>query len=255
MVRKRVIPILLLQGSGLVKTKKFKDPVYLGDPINIVKIFNEKEVDEIAILDINATKENREPNFDYIAEIVSEAFVPLSYGGGITTTLQIERLLKIGIEKVSLNTSAFENSTLVKDAVSIAGASSIIGSMDVKRNIWGKYTVYTHCGGCNTNVDPEEYAKTLENLGVGEILLNNISLDGTMGGYDKELIERISKQVSVPIIPCGGAGSVNDLIDILLLDHVSAAAAGSIFVFQGKHKAVLITYPAHKDIQERLVKK
>lgn len=252
MVYKRVIPVLLLQGSGLVKTRQFRNPVYLGDPINIVKIFNEKEVDEIAILDIMATREKRGPNFGHIEEIVSEAFMPLCYGGGVTKLEEIERLFKIGIEKVSINSSAFSNPQLIKDAVSIAGSQSIIGAIDVKKNLWGKYTVHTHCGTENIKQDAATYARYLEELGVGEILINNISLDGTMQGYDLDLVLSVANAVSIPIIPCGGAGSLDDILNVLRQDSISAAAAGSFFVFQGKHKAVLITYPGYDAVQDQL---
>ncbi|MGX5820034.1 AglZ/HisF2 family acetamidino modification protein [Chitinophaga lutea] len=252
MVQKRVIPVLLLQKGGFVKTKQFRDPVYLGDPINIVKIFNEKEVDEIIIVDINATREKKEPDFEHIGEIVSEAFMPLCFGGGITRLDQVERLFKLGVEKVAVNTSAFKNPDMIRSAVSIAGAQSIVGAMDVKKNIWGKYGVYVACGAESTKYDPISYARYLEDLGVGEIFINNISLDGGMQGYDLQMIKAIGSAVKVPIIACGGAGELTHIIDLLKVEQVSAAAAGSYFVFQGRHKAVLITYPGYDTIQEKL---
>jgi len=243
MLKARVIPCLLLSGGGLYKTVKFASPKYVGDPVNAVKIFNEKEVDELLLFDINAAKEGRGPNFALIEDIASECFMPLSYGGGISSVEHIRRLHRIGVEKVSLNSAAFSNRQLVRNACDMFGSSSIIGAMDVKRNFFGKHEVWIKGGKVNTKTDPVSYAIELEALGVGEILVNSIDRDGTMAGYDIPLLKSISDAVGSPVIGCGGAGSLQHLKQAVNEASVSAVAAGSLFVFHGKHKAVLISYP------------
>lgn len=252
MIRPRIIPALLLQGQGLVKTVKFKDPTYLGDPINIVRIFNDKEVDELVFLDITATNENRPPAFDRLANITSECFMPLGYGGGIRTLDDIRNLLGMGIEKVILNTAAVENPSLVRSAADHAGSSSVVISMDVKKNLLGKYEVQTRSGKKNTGLDPVRHAVEMEKMGAGEIFVNSIDRDGTMKGYDIELIRRVSDAVSIPVIACGGAGKLQDLADAIKMGRASAAAAGSFFVFQGPLRGVLISYPSQNDLQRIL---
>lgn len=247
----RVIPVLLLKNKGLVKTTKFKNPVYLGDPFNAVKIFNEKEVDELFFLDIDASKEEREPPYNYLQEVASECFMPLGYGGGVKNIQQIKRLIQSGIEKIAINTQAYTNPDFIKEATEAYGSSTIVGAMDVKKNLWGKYHVYVKGGTVNTNMEPVEYAQRLQQLGVGEVFLNNIDRDGTMQGYDIELIKRISQAVDVPVVACGGAGKFEDLIEAIKDGHATAAAAGSLFVFHGKHKAVLITYPEYQRIKDQ----
>lgn len=248
----RIIPVLLLRNKGLVKTIKFKNPVYVGDPFNALKIFNEKEVDELIFLDIDASKEGREPPYDYLKEVASECFMPLGYGGAVKSIQQIKRLIQSGIEKICINTQAFENPDFIKSATDTFGTSTIVGAMDVKRNMWGKYHVYTKGGTINTNREPLSYAQKLQALGVGELFVNNIERDGTLLGYDVELIKQISSGVDIPVIACGGAGKFEDLITVIKDGNASAAAAGSIFVFHGKHKAVLITYPEYKKIKDAL---
>jgi cyclase len=239
---------LLLSGAGLVKTIQFKRPKYVGDPINAVRIFNDKEVDEIVFLDIMASRSNSEPAFNLLAEIASEAFMPFGYGGGIKSVKDIERLIKIGIEKVILNTIAYKNPRLVADASSIFGSQSIVISIDVKRNFWGKYEVWTDCGNFNTKLSPVGYALKMRDLGAGEIFLNSIDRDGTMKGYDLQLIKSITDHLSIPLVACGGAASLNDFHLAVNKSGASAVAAGSMFVFHGIHRAVLITYPEYNEL-------
>ncbi|MGE0770185.1 MAG: AglZ/HisF2 family acetamidino modification protein [Cyclobacteriaceae bacterium] len=244
----RVIPVLLLRNKGLVKTIKFKDHRYVGDPINAVKIFNEKGVDELCFLDIDASREHREPNYNYLSEIASECFMPLSYGGAITSVDQMKRLIQSGIEKMVLNTVALENPEVVRQAADAFGSSTIVGAMDVKKNMWGKYQVYAHPRKTTISLDPVAHAEQLQRLGVGEIFLNNVDHDGMMNGYDLELVSRITHAVDVPVIACGGCSSIHDIDKVINQSHAAAAAAGSFFVFHGKHRAVLITYPEFRGL-------
>jgi cyclase len=250
MLKPRVIPCLLLRGHGLCKTIKFANPKYVGDPINAVKIFNEKEVDELLLLDITATSEKREPNYEIIGDIASECFMPLSYGGGVTSIEQIRRLHRMGVEKVSLNSSAFHNRRLVEESCSIFGSSSIIAAIDVKKTLFGKYEVWINAGKINTKEDPVRYAEQLAKLGVGEILVNSIDRDGTMAGFDLSLLKHITSAVDTPVIACGGAGTLDHVREAISKTSVNAVAAGSMFVFHGKHKAVLINYPTPAQLEE-----
>ena len=252
MMRPRVIPCLLLQDRGLVKTVKFKNPKYLGDPINIVRIFNDKEVDELVFLDIQATKENRSPAFDLLKNITSECFMPLGYGGGIRSMDDVRQLLSIGIEKIILNTSAVENPALIRSVADYAGSQSVVISMDVKKNRLGKYEVYTRCGKKGTGLDPVRHAVEVERMGAGEILINSIDRDGMMEGYDLELIRQVSEAVGIPVVACGGAGTIRHLRDAIKLGGASAAAAGSMFVFQGPLRGVLISYPNPQELKTLL---
>lgn len=249
MLKPRVIPCLLLRGRGLYKTVKFTDPKYVGDPVNAVKIFNEKEVDELILLDITATPEQRGPNYALIEDIASECFMPLSYGGGVTSMDQVRRLHRLGVEKVSLNTAAFNDRQLVREACDTFGSSSVIAAIDVRKTLFGKYEVWTGCGRVNTKVDPVGYAEELAELGVGEILVNSIDRDGAMAGYDLPLLTKIAARVDTPVIACGGAGSLEHIREVLTGAQVSAVAAGSLFVFHGKHKAVLINYPSPGELE------
>ena len=252
MIRPRVIPALLLQGQGLVKTVKFKNPTYLGDRINIVRIFNDKEVDELVFLDITATNENRPPSFEMLANITSECFMPLGYGGGIRNMEDVQELLGIGIEKVILNTSAVENPALVRSVADYAGSSSVVISMDVKKILLGKYETYIRSGKKNTGLDPVKHAVEMEKQGAGELFINSIDRDGTMQGYDLDLIKRVTDAVSIPVVACGGAGKLQDLADAINIGGASAAAAGSLFVFQGPLRGVLISYPSQNDLKRIL---
>jgi len=251
-IRPRVIPALLLQGQRLVKTVKFRNPVYLGDPINIVRIFNDKEVDELILLDIAATNEKRPPAFDRLSDITSECFMPLGYGGGIRSLDDIKKLLSVGIEKVILNTAAVEDPALVRAAADYAGSQAVVISIDVKRNFLGRYEVFTRSGKAGTGLDPVMHAVAMERQGAGELFINSIDRDGTMRGYDLDLIRCISAAVSVPVVACGGAGRLQDLADAVKIGGASAAAAGSLFVFQGPLRGVLISYPSPSDLRQVL---
>jgi cyclase len=246
----RVIPILLLKNVGLYKTEKFKNPKYIGDPINAVKIFNDKEVDELVFLDITASKENREPNFDMLRDIASECFMPLSYGGGIRSVDIIKEVLNVGVEKVSINTEAVRNPDLITQASQIFGSSTIMVSIDVKKNLFGKYQVYINDGQEKTTLNPVDWAKEVEKRGAGEILINAMDHDGMMQGYDYDLIKAITNSVGIPVVAAGGAGSIQHFVKAVKDSHASAVAAGAFFVFQGKHKAVLITYPDYEVLQK-----
>lgn len=245
----RVIPVLLLKNAGLVKTVQFKEPKYVGDPLNAVKIFNEKEVDELIFLDILATPENRPIPLEFLKEVAEECFMPLSYGGGIKTIGDIRSVLKIGIEKVIINSQLYKDLDFVREAVNQFGSSTIAVSLDVKKNFWGKYELFSEGGKTNTKKDPVEFAKLLDSIGVGEILVNSIDRDGMMKGYDLDLIAKISDAVQVPVIACGGAASVDDFDQAINQAGASAVAAGSMFVFHGKHRAVLISYPEQSDLK------
>ncbi len=242
----RVIPVLLLKNNGLFKTEHFKTPRYIGDPVNAIKIFNDKEVDELIFLDITASKERKEPNLLIIRDIASECFMPLSYGGGVKNTEMIREILNVGVEKISINTEAVRNPKLVHEATKIFGSSTIIVSIDVKKNVFGKYRVYINDGEEKTSLDPIDWAKEVERLGAGEILLNSIDNDGTLSGYDFSLINAVSQSVNIPIVASGGARSISDFVRAVKDCKASAVAAGAFFVYQGKHKAVLITYPEYE---------
>ena len=248
MIRPRVIPILLLRGEGLVKGVQFKDYKYVGDPMNAVKIFSTKEVDELLFLDIAATSENRCISIELVRKIADEAYMPFGVGGGIHTIKEIKDLLSAGAEKISLNTTAIENPALISDAASFSGSQSIVVSIDVKKNWKGDYIVYSHSGNKSTDLHPADWAKEVENLGAGEILINSIDRDGTMKGYDLKLIADVTSAVNIPVIACGGAGSVKDIVDAVQLAGASAAAAGSFFVFHGPKRAVLINVPSENDL-------
>jgi cyclase len=230
-----------LRGNGLVKTKKFKDPVYIGDPVNAMRIFSDKEADEIVVLDIDATKNGREPNYDLISEIAGEAFMPMAYGGGVTCVDQVRRLIRCGIEKVVINSAALSSPNLIYESAQIFGRQAIVGSVDVRKTLFGSYRVVTHSGTRNAEADLDVHISNLVTAGVGEIFLNNIDRDGTMEGYDLQLINKVSSGLQVPLVACGGAGSKEHLIEGIQAG-ASAVAAGSMFVFHGKHRAVLISY-------------
>jgi cyclase len=249
MYRSRVIPCLLLKSRGLYKTIRFGEGRYLGDPINTVRLFNDKEVDEIILLDISASRENRDPNIDYLKKVVTECFMPVCYGGGISSLKQVESLFKIGIEKVSFNTMLNSNPGFIKEAANNFGSQSIVASVDVKKNIFGSYSVYVKGGTQKTKYSPIDYARRAEELGAGEILLTCIDQDGIMEGYDYDIIEKISSAVSIPVIANGGAGRLSDCVRAVKIG-ASAAAAGSLFVYYGSRKAVLINYPTPEEMKK-----
>lgn len=248
MQRIRVIPVLLLKNEGLIKTIKFKNPKYIGDPRNAVKIFNEKEVDELAFLDIEASLSKKGPNFEMLEEIASECFMPLCYGGGISSMGQIKRLFSLGVEKVALNTILHDENNLLRDASEQYGNQSLIASIDVKKNFFGKYEVYTKGGSINTKKDPVKFAVEMQQLGAGEILLTSIDKDGTLSGYDLNLIKSVTSAIDIPLIACGGAKNLNDMKAAVLEGQASAVGAGSFFVYHGKHNAVLISYPSPNEL-------
>ena len=251
MHRVRVIPVLLLHKKGLIKSIRFKNYVYVGDPINAVRIFNEKEIDEIVVLDIDATKEKRGPDFKRIREITGEAFIPLAYGGGISSIEQVKELFYTGVEKVIFNYQAVQNPTLINDTAKLVGSQSLVVSLDVKKNWRGNYLVYTLNGTKKTRLDPVVFAKRMSDSGAGEIFLNSIDRDGTYAGYDLDLLKRVSEAVSIPVIACGGASGVEDF-SLAVKAGASAVAAGSLFVFQRPHRAVLISYPSQRELKEKL---
>ncbi len=254
MLKIRVIPCLLLRDEGLVKTIKFKNPVYVGDPINAIKIFNDKEVDELVFLDIDATRQNREPNFKVIEEIASECFMPLAYGGGIKTIGHIRQILKLGVEKVIINSAALTQPSFIKEASDAFGSSTIVVSIDFKKNWRGNYEVYTHNGKNKTKKGPVAIAKKMEEEGAGEILLNAIDRDGVMKGYDLNLLNSVTQELTIPVVCSGGAGKIEDFGAAVHDGGASAVAAGSLFVFHGPHKAVLINYPAISKLENILNK-
>jgi cyclase len=250
MLMTRIIPVLLLKKSGLVKTVRFKDPKYVGDPINAVRIFNEKEVDELVFLDITATPEDRPPAFDHIRDIASECFMPMCYGGGVRTNEHAQRLFALGVEKIALNSAAAKNPALVAELAAIYGSQSIVVSVDVKRDWLGRQRVFTCCGRNNTGRAPLDYVREMEQRGAGEILLNSIDRDGTMQGFDLALVREVTQAVNIPVVACGGAGKVHHLAEVVVRGGASAAAAGSLFIFQGPERGVLLSYPTKKEFEE-----
>lgn len=252
MKRIRVIPVLLLRNGDLVKTVQFQKPTYIGDPINAVRIFNEKRVDELILLDIDAKRGGERSEDRLLSEIAGEAFMPVAFGGGIDNLSQVERILKQGIEKVVVNSAAAENPELVTSIARQFGSQSVVISMDVRRKPFGSYRVYTGGGKKSTGNDPVAHAKRLADAGAGEILVTSIAHEGTGQGYDLKLTRAIADAVSVPVIANGGASSVADFAAAVLTGHASAVAASSMFVFQGKHRAVLISFPDESLLREEL---
>ena len=248
MLRSRIIPCLLIHNKGLVKTVKFKDPKYVGDPINAVKIFNEKEVDELMVLDIDATRENRTPNLKMIKNLADECRMPFCYGGGITTVEQARKIISLGAEKVALSFSALNNISLCQEIGSIIGKQSVVVVLDLKKKkLFGGYDIYTHNGTKKSKWKLEEIIAKLEEIEVGEIVLNSIDNDGTMLGYDLGLAENIREKCSMPITVLGGAGSLENVKKLINKFKIIGAAAGSLFVFKGKYRAVLINYPNRQE--------
>lgn len=242
-MRTRVIPVLLLREGGLVKTQKFKDPRYIGDPINSVRIFNEKEVDELAFIDITATRNGRGPDFEMIEQIAGEAFMPMAYGGGVTRLDEVSRILSLGFEKVVFNTAAFDHPNLIEETARVYGSQAAVVCVDAKRPLFGGHELYTHSGTKKRPINLTDHVKRVEALGAGEIIINSIDKDGTMTGYDVSLVKAVSGVCSVPVIALGGAGSIEDFEIVVRDGGASAVAAGSLFVYKGVHRAVLINYP------------
>ena len=249
MLLTRTIPVLLLHGHGLNKTRRFEPWKYLGDPVNAVRIFNEKEVDELIVLDIDASRQGHEPRIREIVDLAGECFMPMCYGGGVTSIEQIGRLLGEGIEKVSISTAAHDDPALIETAARNFGSQSVVVSVDVRCDGDGVYSVYSHGGNRNRNVDPATFARHMRDLGAGEILLNNIDRDGMQSGYDIALVEAVSNAVDIPVVACGGAGKLEHLSEAI--SHgAHAAAAGSLFVLIGRFDAVLITYPPQTELEK-----
>lgn len=249
MIQNRIIPCLLLKNGGLVKTVNFSKPTYIGDPINAIKIFNDKEVDELIVLDIDASRELKNPNFSLIKQFASECFMPLSYGGGIQNSTQAMKLFELGIEKISIQTAALQSFSLIEDIAKKAGNQSIIMSIDIKKNWLGKYELYSSAKNKIIKKDWRQFIIDSVSAGAGEILINSVDKDGTMQGMDLNLIEIATNLVNVPIVSAGGVGSMKDIKDSIAAGS-SAVAVGSFFVYYGPHKAVLITYPSTEELKE-----
>jgi cyclase len=252
MLRPRIIPCLLVQNGGLVKTVRFGDPKYVGDPINAVRIFNEKEVDELTVIDIDATAHNREPDYNMIRNLAAECRMPLCYGGGVTTAEQVERIITLGVEKVAIGAAAVRNPNMIAEAAKRVGAQSIVAVLDVKKSgFFKRYEIFTHNGTRATGLHPVEYAKKVAQLGAGEILLNSIDQDGIMKGYDLDLVDQVRNAITLPMSVLGGAGNLGDIQGLIARHGTIGAAAGSLFVFKGKYRAVLINYP-NRDEKDQL---
>lgn len=248
MFRPRVIPLLLLKGQGLVKSIKFKDYRYIGDPINAVKIFNDLKADELVFLDILASKEKRCISLDFVRNVGEEANMPFAVGGGIRTIQDIKEIIKAGAEKVVINTYSTENPEFIRKASDEFGSSTIVVSMDVKKRLFGKNELYTCGGKKSTGIDPFSFAQLMQKMGAGEIIINSIERDGTMLGYDLDLIMLIAKAVSIPVVASGGAGKLDDFKKAVNQAHASAVAAGSMFVYHGARNAVLVNYPKNTEL-------
>jgi len=250
MLMTRIMPCLLLKDGALVKTVKFKNPGYIGDPINAIRIYNEKEVDELIFLDITATIEQREPPYKVLSEIASECFMPVTYGGGVKDVETIRKILSLGIEKVAINSHAVENPDFVRAASEKFGNSTIVVSIDSRQKLFGGYEVCIHGGRKKTGMDPVKFAIEMEKMGAGEILLTAIDRDGTQEGYNIDLIKSVTDSVGVPVIACGGAGKIEDFRAAVIDGGASACAAGSMVVYYGRNRAVLINFPYRKQLDE-----
>jgi cyclase len=247
MLRPRIIPSLLLHENGLVKTVNFKAPKYVGDPINAVKIFNEKQVDELVFFDIDATVLNREPDYSLIEKLANQSRMPLCYGGGVKTVEQAQKIFSLGIEKIALSSAVVQNPNIVTQIAERVGSQSVIVVLDVKKKLFGGYEVYTHNGKKATGINPIKFAQELESLGAGELVINSIDQDGIMKGYDLNLIDKVVENITIPVTVLGGAGSLKDIETVIEKNGVIGVAAGSLFVFRGPYKAVLINYPNQEE--------
>lgn len=251
MLRPRIIPCLLLQNGGLVKTMQFSQPKYVGDPINAVRIFNEKEADELIIADIDASRNGIAPNLQLIRHLATECRMPLCYAGGVKSVDDIDRIISLGVEKVAISSAAIDNPQLIVDATHRVGSQSIVFVLDVKKNpINHTYRVFTHNGTRDTGMDPIQLSVHAEKLGAGEILINSIDRDGLQTGYDLDLISLVRKEISIPMTALGGCGSLADIEHLIKIHHTIGAAAGSFFIFKGKFRAVLINYPSRQEKDE-----
>ena len=244
MLRSRIIPCLLVHDQGLVKTVKFKNPKYVGDPLNAVRIFNEKKVDELMLIDIDASVQNREPDYQMISHISAECRMPLCYGGGVKTLEQAKKILALGVEKVALSSSVIERPELITELAEQVGSQSVVVVLDAKKKFLGDYDIYTHNGTHKTGKTLLKFVKEVEKLGAGEIVINSIDHDGLMKGYDLDLIEKVKSAITIPMTALGGAGELQDISKLIEKHKIIGAAAGSLFVFKGKYRAVLINYPS-----------
>lgn len=251
MLRHRVIPCLLVNNGGLVKTLKFDNPKYVGDPINAIRIFNDKEVDELIVLDISASKEGREPNFELIEQLAGECFMPLCYGGGIRTVAQARQLFALGVEKVSLQSAVIEDTSLITKISEQFGSQSVVVSVDIKKNWLGKRSLYVSATGKVSSPNWMHSIQQAVAAGAGEVMLNAVDRDGVMQGMDIDLIREASSAISVPLIAVGGVGNLTD-IKAAVDAGASAVAAGAFFVFHGPHRAVLISYPSYRELEVML---
>jgi imidazole glycerol-phosphate synthase subunit HisF len=253
MLYPRIIPCLLIKDKGLVKTVNFKNSKYVGDPINAVRIFNEKEVDELMVIDIDATSERREPDYQMIEHLAAECRMPLCYGGGVTNCDQVQKIIQLGVEKVAISSAAILNPDLVSLSAGRVGNQSVVVVLDVKKHrITGKYEVYTNNGHKPTGKNPADLAILMEKSGAGEIVVNSIDNDGVMKGYDSDLVDLVRSSISVPLTILGGAGSLDHISQLISKHHIIGAAAGSLFVFKGVYKAVLISYPNRAEKQQMI---
>lgn len=255
MLRPRIIPCLLIKNGGLVKTVQFEDSKYVGDPINAVRIFNEKEVDELIVLDIDASIQSREPDYTLIRNLASECRMPLCYGGGVKRVEQIQKIISLGVEKVAISSAAIDNPDLITQAAVQVGSQSVVIVFDVKKSgLLRRYELFTHNGKKKTGITPVEFARKVESLGAGEVVINAIEQDGMMKGYDLSLIQSVRDSLSLPITVLGGVGSLEHIEALINQFGIIGAAAGSLFVFKGKYRAVLINYPDH-NAKEALIER
>jgi len=248
MFRPRIIPLLLLQNKGLVKSVRFKNHRYIGDPINAVKIFNDLNADELVFIDILATKEKRCISLDFVKQVGEEANMPFAVGGGISTIKQIQQIIGAGAEKVIINTKAAQNPDFIREAADIFGSSTIVVCMDVKKKFLGKIQTWICSGKQPTGFSPVEFAQLMQEKGIGEIIVQSIENDGAMQGYDIDLIREISESVTIPVVALGGAGNLNHMKSCYSEAYANGLAAGSMFVYHGPRNAVLINYPGQPDI-------
>ena len=253
MLKKRVIPVLLMQNGGLVKGEKFKRHKYVGDPINAVRIFNEKEVDELAFVDISAGKDKKDPDYTLIEDMATEAFMPIAYGGGIQRVEQVEKLFRLGVEKVIVNSAFYSNPYLIKECSQIAGSQSIVVAIDYKKSFFGHCEVCIQNGNKKVGINPVEYAKKAQAYGAGEILLTSIDREGAGQGLELDLIRQVADAVDIPVIAQGGVGCLEHIKQAAKVAGASAVAAGSFFTLHGKRKAVLLTYPASDELKNLFV--
>lgn len=252
MLRARVIPCLLLRRQGLVKTIRFKEPSYVGDPLNAVKIFNDKEVDELILLDIFASRQGTPPDLDYIRQVAEECFMPLCYGGGVDSVDMAKRIVALGVEKIAVNSAALERPALIREIADAIGAQSTVVAIDVRRDWMGRPRVFNAARGKATERSPADYAREVADLGAGEILLNDVDRDGTQKGLDYKSIRVVVDAVDIPVVACGGAADIADIKGAVYEGGASGIAAGSLFVYQGKHRAVLISYPDYALLEREI---